>query len=160
MAKGVCERYDQSGTNQIKISNFMDNAHLLRSPTRGLPAFDANKANRLDSIAAVFCTELEPNCLHDNKARMTERATGMNQVADALQYLANQYQLAVVVINQVSNVVDTSSGTSQLTPFGIKPNPTSNLTKDVKAQLIVDKDGMAAAERQALSSSGTMSSAD
>ncbi|MBW0491690.1 hypothetical protein O181_031405 [Austropuccinia psidii MF-1] len=180
MAKGVCERYGQSGTDQIKISSFMDNVHLLRVQDSevlihtvhySLPAFlsrqhEGNQHSMpiklivLDSIAAVFRTELEPNRLRDNKARMTERATGMNQVADALKYLANQYQLAVVVINQVSNVVDTSSGTSQLTPFGIKPNPTSSLSKDVKAQLIVDNDGMAAPERQASSSSGTMSSAD
>ena len=53
-----------------------------------------------------------------------ERATEMNQVADALKDLANKYQLAMVVINQVSNVVDTSYGTSQLTPFNQKPTHT------------------------------------
>ncbi|PLW22338.1 hypothetical protein PCASD_06887 [Puccinia coronata f. sp. avenae] len=75
----------------------------------------------LDSIGAIFRADLEPskmmgnkesagNAQNNTKFRMTERAAEMNQVADGLKVLADHYRLAVVVVNQVSDVfVDSAS---------------------------------------------------
>ncbi|KAH9463229.1 hypothetical protein MJO28_008624 [Puccinia striiformis f. sp. tritici] len=71
----------------------------------------------LDSIGAIFRADLsstsatttttmgkiENNSNH--KFRMTERAASINQVADGLKILADKYKLAVVVVNQVSDVI-------------------------------------------------------
>ncbi|KAA1103242.1 hypothetical protein PGT21_010891 [Puccinia graminis f. sp. tritici] len=77
----------------------------------------------LDSIGAIFRTDLDPSRMstttmakehsqNNAKFRMTERAAEMNQVADGLKELGARYGLAVVVVNQVSDVMAASSSSS------------------------------------------------
>ncbi|KNE96442.1 hypothetical protein PSTG_10273 [Puccinia striiformis f. sp. tritici PST-78] len=72
----------------------------------------------LDSIGAIFRADLSSSSTttttttmgkidnnSNHKFRMTERAALINQVADGLKILADKYKLAVVVVNQVSDVI-------------------------------------------------------
>lgn len=123
----------------LNVSHFMENIHLLRAHDPqtlihtihySLPAFlqqqnrirvqDTQNSNPiklivLDSIAAIFRADLdqarsnENGIWKDTKLRMTERAAEMNQVADGLKFLADRYRLAVVIVNQVSDVMDMTS---------------------------------------------------
>ncbi|WAQ81549.1 hypothetical protein PtA15_1A891 [Puccinia triticina] len=82
-------------------------------PKEGSPARPI-KLIILDSIGVIFRADLEQLKQSSAKFRMTERAAEMNQVADGLKVLADQYRLTVVVVNQVSDVMAPPSFSSEL----------------------------------------------
>ncbi|WAR52433.1 hypothetical protein PtB15_1B875 [Puccinia triticina] len=82
-------------------------------PKEGSPARPI-KLIILDSIGVIFWADLEQLKQSSAKFRMTERAAEMNQVADGLKVLADQYRLTVVVVNQVSDVMAPPSFSSEL----------------------------------------------
>lgn len=118
---------------QLSVESLMTNVHLTRVHDPQalihtihyyLPGFlgrqngpsSAGKAPIrlmvLDSIGAIFRADLESSKMGKEwanpqhaKFRMTERASEINQVADGLKVLAHHYGLAVVVVNQVSDVI-------------------------------------------------------
>ncbi|POW10742.1 hypothetical protein PSHT_08649 [Puccinia striiformis] len=146
MAVALSNRFNAQDTIGLNVESLMENVHLTRvlDPDSGTTINRRIRLIVLDSIGAIFRADLsstsatttttmgkiENNSNH--KFRMTERAASINQVADGLKILADEYKLAVVVVNQVSDVITHQSippiDTNQRTTISSNTSSSSSLS--------------------------------
>ncbi|POW04178.1 hypothetical protein PSTT_10584 [Puccinia striiformis] len=146
MAVALSNQFNAQDTIGLNVESLMENVHLTRvlDPDSGTTINRRIRLIVLDSIGAIFRADLsstsatttttmgkiENNSNH--KFRMTERAASINQVADGLKILADEYKLAVVVVNQVSDVITHQSippiDTNQRTTISSNTSSSSSLS--------------------------------
>lgn len=127
IAEDMVDRLDPEADVETAVTGCMDNVHLLRgedveslqhalqyavpakieslarSPTSDAPPVGLPvKLLILDSLAAP----LRASTASSTTVSMVQRSKDLNLIADALKRLAHRYHLAVVVVNQVTDVIE------------------------------------------------------